>query len=66
MFMLLQVKVPLVFHLRLVASQINLVGTTRKFLQTSHLLQLFIFCYTTKTGQLFLFIALGNKDGDNF
>ena len=58
MFLVLQVKVPLVLYLRLVAWQVNSVETTRKFLQISHLLLHF------SIEQLFSFIILGNKDGD--
>ena len=58
MFFVLQVKVPLILYLRLVAWQVNSVETTRKFLQISHLLLHF------SVEQLFSFIILGNKDGD--
>ena len=58
MFLVLQVKIPLILYLRLVAWQVNSVKTTRKFLQISHLLLHF------SIEQLFSFIILGNNDGD--
>ena len=58
MFLVLQVKVPLLLYLRLVAWQANSEETSRKSLQISHLLLHF------SIKQLFSFIILGNKDGD--
>ena len=58
MFLVLQVKVPLVLYLSLIAWQVNSVETNRKFLQISHLLLQF------SIEQLFSLIVLGNKDGD--
>ena len=58
MFLVLQVKVPLILYLRLVALQVNSVKTSRTFLQILHLLLHF------SIEQLFSFIILGSKDGD--
>ena len=57
MFLVLQVKVPLILYLHLVAWQVNSVETSRKFLQISHLLLHFSI-------EQFSFIILGNKDVD--
>ena len=57
MFLMLQVKVPLLLYLCLVAWQVNSEETSRKSLQTSHLLLHF------SIKQLFYLIILGNKDG---
>ena len=58
MFLVLQVKVPLILYLRLVALQVNSVKTTRKFLQIFYLLLHF------SIEQLLSFIILGKKDGN--
>ena len=58
MFLVLEIKVPLILNLCLVAWHVNSVETTRKFLQISLLLLHFT------TEQLFSFIILGKKDGD--
>ena len=58
MFLVLEIKVPLILYLCLVAWHVNSVETTRKFLQISLLL------LHVTTEQLFSFIILGKKDGD--
>ena len=58
MFLVLQVKEPLILYLRLVALQVNSVKTTRKFLQIFYLLLHF------SIEQLLSFIILGKKDGN--
>ena len=52
-FLVLQVKVPLISHMRLVAWEVNSVGTSAKYLQVSYLLLHF---------SILFFVAFGNKD----
>ena len=58
MFLVLQVKLPLVLYLHLVVWQVNSVENTRKFYKYH------IFCYTFQLNNYFFFIALANTYGD--
>lgn len=55
-FMVLQVKVPLILYMRLVAWEVNSVETSTKYLQISYLLLHF------SIEQTLCFVAFGNKD----